>query len=319
MRDHSNQMAGTMKKLGLFRRLVIAAPILLASAMAAYAQQSFKTPTDAGDALVAAVRSGDVAKILAVLGPNAREIVSSGDSVADKNARESFVATYDAGRTVENKDDKTAILNLGKDGWPFPIPLVRKGDGWQFDSAAGKLEVLYRRVGRNELNTIDGCFAYVDAQNEYAQFAAKEFGTSEFAQRIISTVGKKDGLYWPAVDGKDDSPLGELIAAATDEGYTPGQSRIPYHGYYFKVLTKQGANAPGGIKDYVVKGKMTEGFALVAWPAEYGNSGVKTFMINQLGVLYEKDLGPGTPQIAAGLTAFNPDKSWQPYTDRASQ
>jgi hypothetical protein len=205
------------------------------------------------------------------------------------------------------------VLVIGREDWPFPIPLVRKDGAWQFDTEAGRDEILYRRIGRNELNAIETSLAYVDAQQEYAEQGVASNGV--YAQRIVSRPGKKDGLYWPAQSKADESPLGELAASAAAEGYRAGQQRAPYHGYYYKVLTRQGPNAPGGAMDYVVRGRMIGGFALVAYPAEYRNSGVMTFLVNHQGNVYEKDLGPNTASIAPGMTAFNPDKTWRRVTD----
>jgi Protein of unknown function (DUF2950) len=213
-----------------------------------------------------------------------------------------------------------AVLVIGNEEWPFPIPLVRKDDSWQFDTAAGREEILARRIGRNELNTIEACLAFVDAQQEYAEKGIG--GNGVYAQRIVSQPGKKDGLYWPAASGEDESPLGDLAASAAAEGYRAGQQRMPYHGYYYRVLTRQGPSALGGAIDYVVRGKMIGGFALVAYPAEYGNSGVMTFVVNHQGVVFQKDLGLSTARVSGAMTTFNPDQSWsrvviqQPQTQR---
>lgn len=296
-------------------KIVVAAGLavatLLAAAGGANAQQSFKSPEEAVDTLVAAVRADDPSRVIAILGAGGRDIVASGDSVADQNSRKEFLAAYDAKKAIERKDEG-ATLVVGAGNWPFPIPLRKEGDSWRFDTAAGRLEILYRRIGRNELNAAQVAFAYVEAQNDYAAFAKKEFGKAEYAQRITSVGGKKNGLYWESDSG--DSPLGELFARAADAGYAAGARRIPYQGYYYKILKRQGPQAPGGTVDYVVRGKMTEGFALVAWPAEYGNSGVKTFAINQLGILYEKDLGRDTARIASRMAYFNPDQTWERST-----
>jgi hypothetical protein len=191
---------------------------------------------------------------------------------------------------------------VGQEDFPFPIPLVRKDQTWRFDTAAGRLEILYRRIGRNELDAVQVCLAYVDAQNEYADKDRTGAGVGTYAQRIVSQPGKKDGLYWPASQGDDASPLGELAAHATREGYRVGGERAPYHGYYYRILTRQGPTAPGGALDYVVRGKMIGGFALVAYPAEYGNSGVMTFLVNHSGVVFEKDHGPRTARLAERMT-----------------
>jgi len=201
-----------------------------------------------------------------------------------------------------------AIVHIGRDDWPFPIPIVREGDGWRFDTAAGKEELLNRRIGRNEITTIAVCRTYVDAQKEFA----RRFHV--YAQSFRSTPGKQDGLYWEATD-HDASPLGPLVASATAEGYQHGEAGdapSPYHGYLFRILTKQGAGAPGGVKDYVKDGRMTGGFALVAWPAEHGSSGVMTFLVSEQGVVFQKDLGDGTTEAAKAITAYDPDGSWEP-------
>ena len=280
----------------------------------AVAQESFKTPEAAADALANAARIGDRAAIVKVLGPDGADIASSGDPVADADMRKKFVATYDSKHQVKMDGDAKATLIIGQEDFPVPIPLVRKGDAWQFDTVAGRQEILARRIGRNEIAAIQSSLAYVDAQNDYA---AKDRGAGAgvYAQRIVSSAGKKDGLYWPASAGGDESPLGELVAQATRQGYRTGEGRTPFHGYYFKILTKQGPDARGGAVSYVVNGKMIGGFALVAYPAEYRNSGVMTFIVNHDGVVYQKDLGPRTDELAERMTSFNPDQSWAKVTD----
>jgi hypothetical protein len=281
----------------------------------AIAQETFKTPDAAADALASAARSNDRAAILNVLGREGTDIASSGDPVADSAIRTKFVETYDAKHQVKMDGDAKATLIIGSDDFPFPIPLIRKGDGWQFDTAAGRQEILARRIGRNELDAIQSSLAYVDAQDEYADKDRTGAGPGVYAQRIISEAGKKDGLYWPSSAGGDESPLGELVADATKQGYRAGEGRTPYHGYYFKILTKQGPDAHGGALDYIVNGKMIGGFALVAYPAEYRNSGVMTFIVNHEGVVFQKDLGEHTAELAERMTAFNPDSSWTKVTD----
>ena len=233
----------------------------------------------------------------------------SGDEVADREARERFVGAYDAKHNVTVEGDK-AFLVVGADDFPLPIPLTRQETNWKFDTAAGRLEVLYRRIGRNELDAIQTCLAYVDAQNEYAEKDRTGAGPGVYARRIVSASGKKDGLYWPASDG-EASPLGEFVAQASAEGYKAGAGRTPYHGYYYRILTRQGPNAPGGMLNYVVKGKMIGGFALLAYPAEYGNSGVMTFLVNHSGTVYQKDLGDYTMSLAERMTWFDPDQTWK--------
>jgi hypothetical protein len=293
--------------------VVAAATALLIGAMAssANAQQTFKTADEAASALVAAAKTGDRKALIGVLGAAGEDIVESGDDVADDSVRKEFVAAYDEKHEVRTAGDH-AIMIIGKDDFPFPIPLVHKGETWQFDTEAGRQEVLYRRIGANELDTLQVCLAFVDAQNEYADKDRGD-GVGVYAQRVISQPNKKDGLFWPTAAGEEPSPLGELAAVASSEGYKAGGGgqRMPFHGYYYKIMTRQGPAAEGGALDYVVKGKMIGGFALVAWPAEYANSGVMTFIVNHNGVVYQKDLGQRTAQVAAGMTAFNPDNTWK--------
>ena len=287
---------------------LITAAALLLTVPAASAQQSFQSPEDAAAALAAAAKSGTTSDILKVLGNKAADIVESGDVVADKATRERFAAAYDEKHSISMEGDKKAILILGKDDFPFPIPLRHSRSGWEFDAAEGRIEILYRRIGRNELEAIQTARAFVDAENEYAD-KDRGAGPGVYAQRIVSSPGKKDGLYWPP-DG-DESPLGELAAKASAEGYKVGTGEPqPYHGYYYRILTRQGPNAPGGEMDYVVNGKMIGGFALVAYPAEYRNSGVMTFLVNYDGTVYQKDLGRDTATLADEMTAYNPDKTW---------
>ena len=276
----------------------------------ANAQQAFKTPDEAASALAGAAKAGDPKAIVTVLGPDGADIVSSGDPVADATTREKFVAAYDAKHQITMEGDNKAIVVIGQEDFPLPIPLVRKDGTWRFDTAAGREEILFRRIGKNELDAIQSSLAYVDAQNDYADKDRTGAGKGIYAQRIVSSAGKKDGLYWPDAQNNDASPLGELIANATTQGYRTGGGRTPYHGYYFKILDKQGAAAPGGELEYVVKGKMIGGFALVAYPAEYRNSGVMTFIVNHTGTVYEKDLGPNTAKLAERMTAYNPDSTW---------
>jgi Protein of unknown function (DUF2950) len=294
--------------------LTIAA-LLCAATSVAMAQQTFKTPEEAATALVNAAKSGDSKSIVTVLGPDGEDIVSSGDEVADAATRAKFIAAYDAKHTIAMEGDSKAVMVVGPDDFPLPIPLVRKDGLWRFDTAAGREEILFRRIGENELDAIQSALAYVDAQDEYAEKDRTGAGVNTYAQRIISQPGKKDGLYWPTSQGEPPSPLGELIAEATKQGYRVGAGRSPFHGYYFKILTKQGAAAAGGELEYIVNGKMIGGFALVAYPAEYRNSGVMTFIVNHAGTVFQKDLGPNTAQVAERMTAFNPDKTWQKVSD----
>jgi Protein of unknown function (DUF2950) len=276
----------------------------------ARAQEQFTTPEDAVSALVEAAKSQDQKGLLTVLGPDGKAIVSSGDPVADANARDSFVSAYDAKHDLELEGDGSQTLIIGNDDWPFPIPLIDKGGKWQFDAATGVDEILRRRIGRNELAAIEVSLAYVQAQNEYASLDPAGLGPHVYAQRIVSRPEKKDGLYWPTAEDEPPSPLGELAAKAAAEGYKPGNTPIPYHGYYYRILTRQGTNAPGGTYDYLAKGKMIGGFALVAYPAQYGNSGIMTFIVNQDGTVFQKDLGPQSDKLARKIEAFDPDSTW---------
>jgi Protein of unknown function (DUF2950) len=287
------------------------ATFLFATVPFAVAQETYKTAEDAAAALLAAAQSGDKQDALKVFGPDGEGIISSGDPVNDANQRSKFVEAYESKHLIETKDDNNATLIIGEKDWPFPVPLVKKDNGWRFDTEAGLKEILFRRIGHNELDTIQSLLAYVDAQNDYAQITSASTGTAAYAQRIISEPGKKDGLYWPTQSGEEPSPLGDLIAGATSQGYKVGGGRAPYHGYYYKILTRQGPAAQGGAYDYVVRGDMIGGFALVAYPAAYRNSGVMTFLVNHDGAVFEKDLGPQTVKIADEMTSFNPDGTWK--------
>jgi Protein of unknown function (DUF2950) len=286
-----------------------ATALLFAVPSAASAQQTYKTPDAAAEALVAAAKADDEKAALIVFGKDGEDIISSGDKVSDEDIRKRFVAAYDAKHQIVMQGDDKAVLVIGEKDYPFAVPLVRKGGLWSFDTEGGRREVLYRRIGHNEISAIQTSLAYVDAQEEYADKNRGE-GVGVYAQRFISQDGKKDGLYWPTAAGEDESPLGELFAAATRQGYHAGEGRSPYHGYYYKILTKQGSAVTGGALDYVVKGRMIGGFGLVAYPAQYRNSGVMTFIVNQDGVVYQKDLGWDTPVVAEEMTAYNPDKTW---------
>lgn len=274
----------------------------------ARAQEHFPSPEAAARALEAAARDRGPERLAAVLGPGSEEIVSSGDPVDDAAARRRFTTAAAERTRIERTSDAMAILHVGQNDWPLPIPIVREADGWRFDTASGKEELLNRRIGRNEITVIGVCRAYVDAQKEYG----RRFHV--YAQSFRSTPGKRDGLYWEASD-HDVSPLGPLVASATAEGYRQaeaGEGPAPYHGYFFRILTAQGAHAPGGARDYVKDGRMTGGFALAAWPADHGSSGVMTFIVGEQGVVFQKDLGDGTGEAVKAITAYDPDASWEP-------
>jgi hypothetical protein len=288
---------------------LVAGAMLTLLMSAAHAQKSYPTPEEAVSALVDAVKAGSKFQMKRVLGPNAGEIVDSGDEVADAETRQRFLSAYDAKHSLSFEGNKKASIILGADDFPFPIPLIHNQAGWEFDAAAGRREILYRRIGRNELDAIQTCLAFVDAQNEYADKDRTGDGAGIYAQQIVSSPGKKDGLFWR--DDRDQSPLGELAAQAAAEGYKVGAGGAPYHGYYYRILKGQGPNAPGGALNYVVKGKMIGGFALIAYPAEYGNSGVMTFVVNHAGTVYQKDLGERTTIIAKRMYLFDPDQTWK--------
>jgi Protein of unknown function (DUF2950) len=288
---------------------LVAGAMLTFLMSAAHAQKSYPTPEEAVSALVEAVKAGSAFQMKRVLGPGADDIIDSGDAVADAETRQRFLSAYDIKHSLSFEANKKASIILGADDFPFPIPLIHNKAGWEFDTAAGRREILYRRIGRNELDAIQTCLAFVDAQNEYADKDRTGDGAGVYAQHIVSSPGKKDGLFWR--DDRDQSPLGELAAQAAEEGYKVGAEEAPYHGYYYRILKGQGPNAPGGALNYIVKGKMIGGFALVAYPAEYGNSGVMTFMVNHAGTVYQKDLGGRTAIIAKRIYLFDPDQTWK--------
>ena len=291
----------------------------LGSAQAALAQEpdqkTFNSATEATDALATAVGNHDEAAMLAILGPSGRKLISSGDPVADRNKQDAFATKYRASHQFAAAGDGRTFLYIGAENWPTPIPLRQNGSQWYFDTDYGKQEILYRRIGANELNVIKICTAIADAQRDY--YAALHDGASEhqYAEKFRSTAGTQDGLFWEVKAGaQPESPLGPLVAEAASEGYqhhATGQPH-PFHGYIYRMLTSQGANAPGGAKNYIVDGKMTGGFALVAYPVSYRDSGVMTFIVNQGGQIYQKDLGPRTDHIASEMVAYNPDATWQP-------
>jgi Na+-transporting methylmalonyl-CoA/oxaloacetate decarboxylase gamma subunit len=279
---------------------------------AAAQQKTFPSAEEAVKAAVAAARSDSDKELLAIFGPGAKELIFSGDAVADRQRRARFLKAYDEkNRLVQQGNDM--VLVVGNDDWPFPIPVMKKGDSWVFDLDRGKEEILNRRIGQNELDVIQVSLAYVDAQREYAMKDREGGGLRSYAQKFRSDSGKKNGLYWEAKAGEEQSPLGPLAARARSEGY--GQNKasdkpVPYRGYYYKILTAQGKDASGGAYSYLVKGKMIGGFALVAYPAEYGNSGVMSFIVNHEGKVFQKDLGKNTASAAAAMKEYNPDKTW---------
>ena len=291
-------------------RAALAAALVTGAAHAG-PPQYFPTPEAAVQALMEAAKTGEDAKVLAVMGSGAKQLVESGDAVADRNVHERFVTLYDEAHSLISESDDRRVLQVGTTGWPFPIPLVKGKTGWYFDTADGLKEVLARRVGQNELDAIQVCLAIADAQHDYVNLNPEHATPAHYAARFLSSPGKRDGLYWPTAEGEPLSPLGAEAAHASAAGYEFEQGKAtPYHGYYYRLLSAQGSHAEGGAIDYKVKGELYGGFALVAYPAEYGNSGVMTFITNYGGVVFQKDLGKDTATRAKAMKTFDPDPSW---------
>ena len=281
-------------------------------------QQGFASAEATVEALVVAARADRSEEMVALLGPDGKDLVYSGDTVADATARERFVVHYDNAHAIQMEGDDRAVLVIGKKHWPFPIPIVRRLGAWHFDTSAGRQEILDRRIGRNELNAMQVCRAIVDAQRDYADRVRDSDGVVQYAAKMVSSSGLRDGLYWPVESGEPESPIGPLLARARAEGYGADDDygeREPYHGYYYKMLMRQGAHAADGAYDYMADGHMIGGFALVAFPAGYGTSGLMTFIVNQDGIVYQKNLGPGTVDAARAMDAFEPDSSWSKAPD----
>jgi len=276
-------------------------------------QKAFSSPAEAATALIAALQANDNSALLEILGPEAKDIISSGDPAEEKSNRADFVEKYNQMHRFVAEPDGTTTLYIGAENWPTPIPLVEKGGAWYFDTAAGKQEILCRRVGRNELAAIQICRELADAEKEYYAEPHDGDSTREYAQKFVSEPNKHDGLYWQPASGEAESPIGPLLAMAAAEGYSQAANRElePFHGYYFRILKAQGPNCPGGARSYIVDGKMTGGFAFLAYPAGYRTSGVMTFVVDQDGVVYEKDLGRRTAEIAKTLTQYDRDSTWR--------
>ena len=277
-------------------------------------QQTFSSPDLAVNALVSSFRTGDQDQTRKILGPAGDELLFSGDPVEVQHGLEKFLAAYDAKHDLTSNDDGTETLNVGNDEWPMPVPLTKNDKGkWYFDTEAGKDEILNRRIGRNELDTIQTCLAIADAQREYAETDPDHDGIPAYAQKFLSDPGKKNGLYWATKEDEPESPLGPLVATAASQGYThaTNDKPQPYRGYFYRMLTSQGPDAADGARDYIVNGHMLGGFAVVAYPATYGNSGIMTFIVNQDGTVYQRDLGADTAKLAAAITSFNPDAQWK--------
>jgi hypothetical protein len=299
--------------LGLFLIFAMRTGVALAAD-----QKTFATPTEAVHALVRAAEDGNQEEILAVLGDDGKDLVYSGDPVQDKAGMESFVKAYKTKHALVEPDEKTRVLQIGAYSWEMPIPIVDDGGKWRFDTAAGKDELLYRRIGHNELGAIAACRGYIDAQKDYAAVGHDGLPPGTYAQSLVSSPGKQDGLYWETAEDEPASPAGPLLADASSEGYAShglGGKAQPYHGYFYRILKGQGSAAGGGAKSYLNDGQLTGGVALVAFPAQYKVSGVVTFLINQNGVVYQKDLGENTAEIAKAMTEYDPDKSWKRVTD----
>jgi hypothetical protein len=303
-----------------FRFLV---PFLLFGAIGCAAtpqQKAFKSPQAAVDSLVDALRRQDRDRLKQVLGDAGVDLLASGDNVADKSDLSRFLAFYDTKHQLQDEADGASTLLVGADDWPFPVPIVKAKGGYVFDIEAGKDEVLNRRIGRNELAAQQVCLAIADAQREYVRLRPMGGDLPEYARKLVSDPGTKNGLYWPSGEGEEPSPLGELAAAAAEHGYgrSDRTDELPlraYYGYRYRLLTRQGPHAPGGAIDYVVNGKLVGGFAVVAYPAKYGNSGIMTFITNHDGVVYQRDLGPETPRAAEGMSAFDPGPDWTKAAD----
>ena len=300
------------------RSLLICAIIMLVAmmfngtAMSAQAKQkTFATPDAAVQAMVKAFRDSSDKELFAIFGPGSEKLILSGDKVYDSKVREQFIQRYDEKNRIQASGKTKAILIIGDNDWPFPIPIVKTGAQWSYDTMQGREEIINRRIGKNELGAIQTCLAIVDAEREYTAIDRDADGRLEYAQKLESTQGKKDGLYWEVKPGEKESPLGPVVAKARSKGYLKGEKPAPYNGYFFRILTAQGKDAHGGAYSYIVKDKLIGGFALVAYPASYCGTGVKTFIVNYEGVVYEKDLGPKTSETAKAMKSFNPDRTWK--------
>jgi len=316
---HGTEMLGEMtmrcKKLVL---ALFAMVLFVAIPNRAADQKTFSTPAEAAQALYKASADANQDEIVAVLGDEGKELVYSGDPVQDKRGMQGFVKAYKSKHSLVKQDDRTQILQVGANDWPLPIPIVNDGGKWRFDTAAGKEELLYRRIGDNELGAIAACRGFVDAQKDYAADAHDGAPAGLYAQKLMSTAGKQDGLYWETNEDEPASPAGPFLAEAGGQGYTAeglGGKAEPYHGYLYRILKAQGAATMGGAKSYLVDGQLKEGVALIAYPAEYRVSGVMTFIVNQRGIVYQKDLGENTAETAGTMTEYNPDKTWAKVTD----
>ncbi len=310
-----------VSSLSLMTRVFLLITVFVFSSLAASAaaarQQGFSTPDDAVQALMKAIESKNRKEVEAIFGPEAKGLTSSGDPIEDKADAERFLKAFKEAYTIRPRSPEVVILHIGSQGFSFPIPLVKDGNAWFFDTKAGREEIINRRIGRNELGAMDVLHAYVDAQREYYEMKLGANGAREYARKIMSAKGKRDGLYWEVKEEEKESPFGPLVASASEEGYTAGKKKgmVPYNGYYYRPLAGQGSHAAGGAKQYIVNGAMTGGFALIARPAQYGSSGIMTFIVNQDGTIYEKDLGKHTGRLVKGMKLFDPDGTWKPVKE----
>jgi hypothetical protein len=310
------ELAVSPKWLMALNRLAIMLTALfltLPASAAPVKQLTFASPEKAVQALIVSLRKADTVSLKSIFGPGSEKLVSSGDPANDRRIRKVFVSAYDEMQRLDREGPSKAVLVVGKNEWPFPIPLVRSNKRWRFDTKAGMQEIIDRRIGANELDTVQTCLAFIDAQMEYAMNDYDGNGLLEYAAKFQSDAGTKNGLYWETAEGEEPSPLGELFAKAKAEGYTgkkSGEGPSPYHGYYYRILTAQGEHANGGALDYMVNGRLMGGVALIAYPAQYGASGIMSFIVNHDGVVYQRDLGPKTAEQAAAITAFDPGPGW---------
>lgn len=304
----------SMQTEGFAMKRVRAAIVTLAALIpgaiaAAPSGRTYPTTDRAVEAFIAAARQGDTKTLISIFGSQSQRVFETGDAAADKSLREAFLKLYDAKHATKAQGNGSVVLVVGPDAWPFPIPLVKAGEQWGWDTAAGIDEIINRRIGRNELQAIQTCLAIGDAQRDYYMQDPDGDAVMQYAHKFLSTAGKRDGLYWPTKPGERPSPLGEFAAHASDEGYAAGATN-PYHGYLYRMLTSQGKSAPGGAYDYMAHGKQIGGFAILAYPAVYGDSGIMTFMTSHSGIVFQKDLGKDTAEIARKITKFDPGAGW---------
>jgi len=312
--ENSKQSGSTIRQCSLVILAAFCFGVTFSSAAVARQHSSFASAEEAVTALVTALKADDTDALTSIFGPQSEDLVSSGDPVADNHGREQFVIRFEQKNRLGYEGTDKAILYIGDDEWPFAVPIVKNGVDWRFDGDEGLQEMLARRIGRNELDVIQVCLAYVDAQREYALQDRNGDGLLAYARKFMSEPGKQDGLFWEAKEGESPSPLGPQVVAAQAEGYVSSNKSskpVPYHGYCYRILEAQGPNAPGGAYDYLAKEEMLGGFALVAYPAEYGASGVMTFIVNHDGVVYQQDLGKKTAKIVRKMNLFDPDSAWE--------